>query len=800
MKFYFISIFLIISGILVGQGGVLKGTLKDGLTNEPLAFANVVLLNTTTGNTTDADGNFELTGIKPGIYDIQFSYLGYKSETIFEVEIQSSRPTVLNVTLLEDKKLLDEVVVKADPFKKTTESPVSLRSIGITEIKRNPGGNRDISRVIQSLPGVTSTGSFRNDLIIRGGAPNENRFFIDDVEIPVINHFATQGSSGGPAGIINVDFIREVDFYSGAFPANRYNSLSSVFNFKFKEGRDDRVGAVATVGAQDIGISVDGPLGEKSNFRFSARRSYLQFLFSAIGLPFLPTYNDFQFRYKYRINKKSEITVLGIGAVDNFKLNLEANETETKQFILNRLPVNNQWNYTNGIVYKRFNDKGFTSVILSRSMLDNGAFKFRNNDESSLANKILDYKSQEIENKLRVENTRKINQWTLVSGVSYEFAKYNNNTFNKIFIGSNPLDINFTSKFNMHKFGAFGSLNRNLLDNKLALSFGMRMDANSFSDDMSNPLEQLSPRVSLAYSLSKNVSFNFNTGIYYQLPPYTSMGYNEGGRFVNRDQNITYIRNKQLVAGLELNTNFSAKITVEGYFKDYDNYPFLTREQVSLANIGADFGVIGNEPSTSTGGGRAYGLEVLYQQRLYKGFYGLASYTLGRSEFTNGAGNYLPSSWDARHILNTTLGKQLGKNWEIGARYRFQTGLPRTPFASDSDLVEKWNRNQAAVFDFSRINTLRASSFGFLDMRIDKKWFFKRWDINLYLDIQNLTSASIPGETLILDRPLDENGRPIGNAVIANPTAPLNQQRYKLKSIDDSTGNLLPVIGIVVSL
>jgi hypothetical protein len=786
--------------LVLAQGGVLRGSVKDDLTNDGIISATVILLKTTIGTTTDIDGNFEIANIKPGVYDVQISYLGYKTETIYEVEIQGSRPTFLEVRLKEDSQTLDEVVVKAEPFKKTSESPVSLRTIGITEIKRNPGGNRDISRVIQSLPGVTSTGSFRNDLIIRGGAPSENRFFIDDVEIPVINHFATQGSSGGPAGIINVDFIREVDFYSGAFPAGRYNSLSSVFNFKFKEGRDDRIGATMTLGATDAGISIDGPINEKSNFRFSARRSYLQFLFAAIGLPILPTYNDFQFRYKYKINKKSEITVLGIGAVDRFKLNFDAADSETNQFTIDRVPINNQWNYTNGIVYKRFNDNGFTTIVLSRSMLDNDANKYINNDESNPANRILDYKSQEIENKLRIENTRKLKEWTLNTGISYEFAKYNNNSFSKLFTPQGPLDIDFTSRFNMHKYGAFGTINRNFVNDKLAFSLGLRMDGNSFSGDMSNPLEQLSPRMSIAYAFTPKLSFNFNTGIYHQLPPYTSLGYNEGGRFVNRVNNISYISNRQIVGGFEYNTNFSSKISIESYYKAYSNYPFLLREQVSLANLGADFGVLGNEPSVSTGKGRAYGIEFLYQQRLFRGFYGISSYTLGRSEFTNGQGIFLPSSWDARHILNFTIGKQFKKDWEVGIRYRFQTGLPRTPFSTDSNLAEKWDRNLGPVVDYTLLNTTRSSSFGFLDMRIDKKWFLKGWDINLYFDIQNVTGEAIPGETILLDRPLDENGKPIGGPIVINPNAPRSEQRYKVKTIADSAGQLLPIIGLVISI
>ena len=140
-----------------------------------------------------------------------------------------------------------------------------------------------------------------------GGAPNENRFYLDDVEVPNINHFATQGSSGGPVGLINVNFIKEVDFYSGAFPANRGNALSSVMNFRQADGRDDRIGGTFLMGSSDFGVTLEGPVGDKTTFLVSARRSYLQFLFQALGLPFLPTYNDFQTKIKHKIDQKNEI-------------------------------------------------------------------------------------------------------------------------------------------------------------------------------------------------------------------------------------------------------------------------------------------------------------------------------------------------------------------------------------------------------------------------------------------------------------------------------------------------------------
>lgn len=780
------------------QTGIIKGSLVDATNNEPIIFASILVLETDIGTTTDENGNFEIE-VPPGVYNIRFSYVGYKDQTLFEVSAKSSRPTTLEVQMETTQLTIEEVVVKASSFRKTEESPVSLRNIGITEIKRNPGGNRDISRVVQNLPGVTSTASFRNDLIIRGGAPNENRFYLDDVEVPNINHFATQGASGGPVGLINVDFIKEVDFYSGAFPANRGNTLSSIFNFKQKDGRDDRVGFTATVGASDLGLTIEGPIGDKTTFLLSARRSYLQFLFEAIGLPFLPTYNDFQAKVKCKPNNKNEFTFIGLGAIDQFELNLDANETESQRFQLGFLPVNTQWNYTNGFVYKRYQDNGYWTFVVSRNMLNNKAVKYRNNDESSEDNLTLDYLSQEIENKLRIENTIRTGNYKINYGIAYEFVKYNNRTYNKIFTDAGEQEIVFNSNFNMNKYGVFGQVSRNFLQERLIVSLGARLDGNSYSDDMANLLEQFSPRLSIAYALTDRFSINFNTGIYYQLPPYTVLGYQENGEFVNKNNNLKYIRSNHIVAGLEYNTASNSIITLEGYYKTYSDYPFLLRDSISLANLGGDFGVIGNEPAVSTARGRSYGVEVLFQQRLYKGFYGIASYTLGWSEFEDKNGDFVPSAWDARHILNLTLGKSFKKNWEVGINWRLQTGLPITPFdAENYALVSNWDINGRALPNYNLLNTQRQGNFTNLNVRVDKKWNFKKWDFNLYLDIQNLLGATIPNDFLVLDVPLDEQGTPIGDPIIINPNAPANEQQYLLKTLTDNQGTTIPTLGIVV--
>lgn len=783
-------------GLVSAQTGVLKGKITNQYTNEPIGFANVLIEGTNFGTTSDFDGNYEIENVPPGTYDITASFIGFNSVTQYEIQILTARPEVVNFELTETASDLEEVVVKAAPFKRPPESPLSLRTIGVAEITRNPGSNRDISKVVQSLPGVTSVSSFRNDLIIRGGAPNENRFFLDDIEVPNINHFVTQGASGGPVGLLNVNFIREVDFFSGAFPANRGNALSSVFNFYQRDGRDDRIGGTFNVGATDFGLTLEGPIGDKTTFLFSARRSYLQFLFEVIGLPFLPTYNDFQAKIKIKPNEKSEITFVGLGAIDQFTLNLEANETESQRYLLEQLPVSPQWNYTNGLVYKYFDNDGYWTFVASRNMLNNEAEKYRNNDESSEDNLTLRYRSQEMENKIRAERTYRKNGYKTNFGVLYEYIRYTNETYNKIFTGAGSQTINFSSAIDFHKYGLFGQISKNYFDERLALSLGVRMDANSYSSDMSNLLDQFSPRFSLSYALSEQLSLNFNTGLFYQIPAYTLMGYREEGRLVNKDNQLKYIKNTQVVAGLEWNTQTSSRITLEGYYKRYSQYPFLLRDQVSLANLGGDFGVLGNEPAVSIGTGATYGVELLFQQRLYKGFYGIMAYTLGWSEFSDQNDQLIPSSWDARHIVNLTFGKKLKRNWEVGLNWRFQTGLPFTPFADDSNLVLNWIANGGGRRDFDRLNSERLDGVSTLDFRIDKIWYFSKWSLNLYFDVENATASSVNTQTLILDRPLDQNNTPIGMGEIVNPNDPIELQRYRIKSIADSQGTLVPSIGI----
>ncbi|NQU51280.1 MAG: TonB-dependent receptor [Bacteroidetes bacterium] len=789
-KIRILLLILILPFPIFAQNASLKGKVVDAVNNEPLPFVNVLVAGTSLGTVTDVNGNFLLTGLAPGFVRVEASFVGYKQAISSEVEVSRANTNYIEIALEKQLEELEEITVTASPFRKTVESPVSLRTIGIGEIEKSPGANRDISKVIQSFPGVQSTPAFRNDVIIRGGGPSESRFYLDGVEVPFINHFATQGASGGPVGIINADFLREVNYYAGAFPANRGNALSGILEFNQIDGNKDKLKFQGTLGASEIAGTMEGPLGEKTTFVVSVRRSYLKFLFSLIELPFLPTFNDMQFKVKTRINKRNELTFIGLGAIDVFDLNMGIEDPDEQQkYILSQIPVNEQWNYTIGGIYKHFSNNGYHTFVASRSHLNNGAYKYFDNDDSSEENKILDYSSEEIENKLRLENTFNIDGFKLNVGGNVDFVTYKNATEQQRFYDDKILYVNYRTDLNLIKWGIFGQISKNIFNERLALSFGLRADANNYSKSMNNMFQQFSPRFSASYRLTNKWSLNFNTGKYYQMTSYTTLGYKQDEVLVNKVNDLKYISVNHLIGGIEYRPSSTVQFTGEAFWKGYSKYPFSVKDNISLANKGADFGVIGDEEVISGSNGRAYGSEFQVRMNSPKGFNLNLSYTLVRSEFDDGNNNYIVSSWDSRHLLNITTTKDLKNGWRVGGRWRLVGGLPYTSWdLEQSSLVEAWNVRGGPYLDYSQLNAQRFAPFHNLDLRIDKSFYLEKLTAKFYIDIQNLYNFQAEQQDIVV-RAEDVNG----NFILTD-----NGTRYVLNTIGNTIGNVLPTIGIII--
>jgi len=787
-----------VSALFSQNSGTIKGKVIDAQTRETLPFVSVIVEGTTIGKSTDEGGTFTINNVPLGYVKVNVSFLGYESVLSDDYLVTMDKTPFILIELTQTKEQLDEIVVQSQLFKKSVESPLSVQSLGIAEIEKNPGGNRDVLKVIQSLPGVASNPSFRNDIIIRGGAPSENKFYLDGVEVPVINHFQTQGSSGGPVGIINADLIRKVDFFTSAFPVSDGNALSSIIEFTQKDGNPEKFNTRLTLGTSDAGITFDGPLGEKTTFIASVRQSYLQFLFKLIKLPFLPTYNDFQFKVKHQLTANSEISLIGLGAIDNFKLNEEVNDNITDEetlkrnrYALSNIPIQEQWNYTVGAVYKHFGKNAMQQIVLSRNVWNNNAKKYFNNTANP-NDLLLDYTSKEIENKLRFEITSTLkNDYKLNVGVGLENATYFNSTFQQLAISNGVQEIDFSSKLSMLKYAVFGQISKKYLNSNLGVSLGFRLDASDYNSEMKNPLNQFSPRVSLSYELSDKFSLNATAGIYKQLPAYTILGFrNNLNELVNKTNGLKYIEAIHYVSGFELKPNTTSKITLEGFYKNYKNYPFSVRDQISLANLGSDFGVVGNEEVISNSKGRAYGIELLAQKKSFNGFYGIFSYTFVKSEFKDKRGMYIPSSWDNRHLLSITGGKKLKKNWEIGGKFRLVGGQPYTPYNYEaSSVIANYNVSNSGILDYTKLNSERFKTYHQLDLRIDKTWYWEKLSFNFYVDIQNIYRSEFSSQSYLI---------PLQDANGANIVNPSDTSKYILEEIANTSGNTLPSFGIIL--
>lgn len=776
--------------VVQAQNTKIEGTVYDAMNNEPIPFANVKITGTTIGAATDFDGKFIIVNAPPGFFTLTVSSIGYNTVVTSEYKATSGRTVNIDVSMEQSSEVLEEAVVTTSVFEKEEDQIVSVRTVGASEIENNPGANRDISKVVQSLPGVAATPVNRNDIIVRGGSSAESKFYLDGVEIPTINHFATQGASGGSNGILNADLINEVDFYSAGFPANRGGMLSGLFEFTQMTGNTEKPNFKGSVGASELWITTDGPLTENTTYVASARQSYLQFLFDVIGLPFLPTFNDFQFKTHSVLGDNDVIKVIGLGAIDRFRLNTGIeNPDEGQLYILNYLPVYGQWNYTLGGVWQHFQENSNHTLVLSRSMLEFNSYKHPDNDESQP--RIYDYTSQEAQNKIRYEFSTKINGYSLNLGANLEYWRYTNNTYQEIYGGQGVDTIDYGASMDMFTGGLFGQVSKRYFNEKLLLSLGTRLDGANYTDQTMQAWNQFSPRLSASYSLMDKLAINGNVGRYYSLPPMTALGYkNRAGQYLNRDNGIGYIRADHLVGGLEYQATENNKSSIEFFYKWYDNYPYSISDSISLAHRPADFGTFGDEELTPDSKGRAYGMELFNHYRLSGKMSIMASYTLVWSEFTHRADNYAASAWDTRHVFILTGTRSLPKDWQVGLKWRFSSGLPYTPYDMGvSSLRDAWDLRGRPYFDYSRVNSARLDAFHQLDIRVDKDYYFDNWALKLYLDIQNFYNFKSDTQDRITN--LDENGAP--------QVDPSDPNRYILRTIEsEGSGTVLPTIGIIV--
>lgn len=745
------------SGLNAQTKGIIQGVARDKNTQELLVDGIVKVSGTEFAVRTDENGFYKLE-IPTGTYNISFILATYESLTKYNIVVTSGNAQIVNFETAEAETEISEVVVtnsnetRADATDMIT--PLSVQRLTTEEIKSNPGGNYDVSKVVQSLPGVggATGGAGRNDIIIRGGAPNENVYYLDGIEIPVLNHFQTQGSSGGAQGIVNVSFIEELKLSSSAFDARYDNALASTFVIKQRQGNNQKFSGNIRASLTESAITLEGPLGKKTDFLVAGRFSYLDLLFKLIDLPIRPRYQDYQLKVATKLNEKTTLTFIGLGAIDKFNFGATREASPENEYFRRSLPFIKQWNYTTGFTLKRLIKKGYINFALSRNMFNNQLDQFKDAQYDNEAFRNFGLQSQEIENKFRADLNKYVNGWKYSAGISAQYVKYTTAIYSKLNEGTSdsagnvltpPLEIRFKSAIEFFKFGAFAQLSRNFFSDRLLISSGIRSDINTFTTDGLNPLSTLSPRISAAVKITPKFELTGSAGVYYKIPTYTTLGYrNDTNQLVNKS--VDYIRSAHYVFGGQFLPNQALRITVEGFYKRYSNYPVSILNGISLANQGQEYGAVGNEAVQSSGKGETYGFEIFVQQKLVKKLFYFVSYTYVRSKFSGTNGLLLPSAWDNQHLLSGTMGYKFRKNWQIGAKYRLAGGVPYTQYnLVASQLAYPTTGN--GILDYANVNSDRLKVYNQLDLRIDKTWNFKATSLAFFIDIQNILATKQQG-------------------------------------------------------
>lgn len=709
------------------QTGTVTGTVVSRVTQEPLPSANVQIVGTPLGAATNIDGKFEITGVPIGTYQVRASFLGYATFIQSDVVVRAGSPTQLRLQLQESEIAIDDVVVSGRYFQKTPDAAVSIQRLAYEEIRRSPGGFEDVVRAISVLPGVAQAEPGRNDLVVRGGAPSENLFVVDNIEIPNINHFGTQGASGGPLSFINLDFVRETAFSTGGFGVKYGDRLSSVLDIDLRDGRNDRIGGKLTLSASQFGLNIEGPLDERGTFVFSARRSYLDLIFKAAGFSFVPEYWDFLGRAQYRFDKANSLTFLAVGAIDDVSF---FNDDAEKRFDNSRILGTAQRQYASGASWTHLFGNGFSTVTLGRSFVNYNGIQ-----RDSLLKPIFTNKSKEGETSLRGDLLMQMGRESELSlGVQGKLIRFSSTLGLPGYVTpfGDTLNVQVNDYASTgYKGSSYVQYSRRFFG-ALQWTLGARLDYFSLIDKEF----YLSPRTSLSYAFSELTSVNASVGMYRQQPSYIWLVANPANR------QLTAIRADQYVLGLEHLLQADLKLRGEVFLKEYKNYPASRqRPYLVLANTGGGFGgsdenyaSYGLDQLVSGGKGRSYGVELLLQKKLSDTpLYGLVSITVSRTRFTALDGVERPGAFDQLGILNISGGYRFDERWEASAKFRFASGRPYTPFNADG------SQNTSAY------NSARVKSAHSLDIRVDRRWNFSSWNLIVYLDVQNVYNNKFSG-------------------------------------------------------
>jgi hypothetical protein len=701
--------------------GSIQGQTIDARTLTPVSGVTVSLPILELETSSELDGRFLLEGVPAGSYTLEFRVIGYRPAATTDVIVRPNRITYVDAQLEALAVELEGIVVVSGYFPEVESQPNSIIGFSGEEIRRAPGSAGDVSRIMASLPSVAKVNDQTNSLVVRGGSPIENAFYVDNIQIPNVNHFPTQGASGGPIGLLNVDFIEAVDFKTGGFSAAYGDRLSSVMDLSLRDGNRSEFDGQLDLNLAGLGGVAEGPLFGRGSWLVSVRRSYLDLLIKMVdvGSTVAPRYSDYQGKVAFDLGKGHKLTLLGVAAEDRMT-------SDSTVAVENAMIVFGNQDLRQGTVGSSWRAV-WRGGVSNTSLSYTGSRFVEDYYETTGGNQLFQNRSLEHAFTLRNVNTAPLGgSHSIDFGVEAKHYRIDYDNYYAEYtdaLGDLTPELVVDKRIDETKLSAFGTYTVKPWS-RLVLNLGLRADHFTFSDN-----SHLSPRASLSFGLSDRTSVTAATGVYYQSLPAVLLAQQEENRTLKDPRAIHY------VLGLSHMLSDYTRLTVEAYHKNYDRFP-INPMQPSLFVIDELFYRYGffmnHEQLISEGRARTSGIEATVQKRLARDVYGLLSAAYFRSEYAGGDDVWRDRVFDNRIVLSAEGGYKPNSSWEFSARWIYAGGPPYTPL----DLERSATLNRG-VLDGSRINSARYPNYHSLNVRFDRRFSFSGSNMILYVSVWN---------------------------------------------------------------
>lgn len=702
------------------RGGV-SGTVVDHTTQAPLVSASVMLRGTDLGALTGQDGSFRIPSVAPGSYVLVVQLIGYGPLTLPDVIVAPGRTTQVTAELWVHPLEVEGIVVDAGYFRLDETQPASRFLLNAEEVRRAPGSVGDISRVLSALPSLAQISDNANDLFVRGGSPFENGFFIDQIQVPNINHFPVMGATGGPIGMLNVAFIDDVRFSAGGFSAAYGDRLSSIVDIDFRDGSRDEVETRAEVNMAGFGGTLEGPVaGGKGSWLVSARKSFLDLIVGAIGTGVAPQYGDLHAKASWEPDTRNRLSMLALVGRSAISF------TEEDSRDIGNPAFGDYWGgqETVGATWRRlWGSAGYSILALSTSAERSDDHWHRTVTGDTLAS------GDRVDRAVRLRSVNRFRlgeRSRLDTGVDLELTR---SRFEYILgayddrLGNPVARYQMDQAFDDTRLGAFVSHVWSVTP-RWNLTTGVRADRWGASGRTS-----MSPRVASSLALGSRISVNAAVGLYHQRLPAFLLA--QDSAF----QELAEPRSLHVVAGVDYLLSANTQLTVEGYVKEYDRFPLEVEDPALF--------VVDDGTSTSgfrayrtlvdDGRARAFGVELLLQKKLVEDLYGLVSASAFRSRYRDLERTWRDRTWDNRWLLNLVGGYRFSHAWELSGRWSLAGGAPYTAL----DPVASAALNHGVV-DAARINGVRYPAYHSLNLRLDHRAVYRSSMMTAYLSLWNV--------------------------------------------------------------